>query len=90
MKSIRTITAYCLIAAVLLGSLGCANMTESQQRATSGALIGAVGGAAIAGIAGGNDQLFHAGFLAARWARADRRSGRGLGCRRGRCAATHL
>ena len=39
---------------LLVGGLGCTNMTKTQQCALSGAAIGAGTGAAISAIAGGN------------------------------------
>lgn len=41
-------------AVMLVGALGCTNMTKTQQGALSGAAIGAGAGAAISAIAGGN------------------------------------
>jgi hypothetical protein len=38
---------------IALAVSGCSNMTNQQQRALSGGTIGAVGGTAIAAIAGG-------------------------------------
>ena len=35
-------------------SVGCTNMTPTEQSTLSGAAIGAVGGAAISGLSGGN------------------------------------
>ena len=37
-----------------VAAAGCTNMSREEQGTLSGAAIGAVGGAAIAGIAGGN------------------------------------
>jgi len=58
----RWIAAAALAGSIAAGSLtmGCADMTPSQQRALSGGAIGAATGAAIGGIAGG-----HAGMGAA-------------------------
>ena len=39
---------------VFLSTMGCAGMSDQQQRTMSGGLIGAAGGAGIAAIAGGN------------------------------------
>ena len=44
--------AAILILAFSVGSLGCANMTPTEQRALSGGAIGAAGGAVIGAIAG--------------------------------------
>ena len=38
----------------LVSSMGCAGMSETQQRTVTGGLIGAGAGAGIAAIAGGN------------------------------------
>lgn len=45
----------CLLAipAIALG-VGCTNMTPTEQSTLSGAAIGALGGAAISGLSGGN------------------------------------
>lgn len=47
----KTSVAAALVLAFALS--GCANMTNTQQRALSGGAIGAAGGAAVAAIAGG-------------------------------------
>ncbi len=47
---LRNVTLIILATAMLAG---CSGMSRQQQRALSGGAIGAVGGAAIAGIAGG-------------------------------------
>jgi hypothetical protein len=39
---------------ILLGTVGCANMTPRQQRALSGGAMGAAGGAAVGAIVGGS------------------------------------
>lgn len=39
---------------VLVGGLGCTNMSKTQQGALSGAVLGAGAGAAISAISGGN------------------------------------
>jgi hypothetical protein len=49
MERIRAISGIAALVAVLSG---CANMSESQQRATSGALLGAGAGGLIGAIAG--------------------------------------
>lgn len=41
------------VTVLALGLGACANQTPNQQRVTTGAAIGALGGAAIGGIAGG-------------------------------------
>ena len=46
--------AYPVIALLTVSALGCAGMSETQQRTLSGGAIGAAGGAAITAIAGGN------------------------------------
>ncbi|WP_298267592.1 hypothetical protein [Geobacter sp.] len=48
-------SSRCLLLVVLtVFTLGCAGMTQQQQRTLSGGAIGAAGGAAITAIAGGN------------------------------------
>ena len=42
---------------VFLSTMGCAGMSDQQQRTMSGSLIGAAGGAGIAAIAGGMQEL---------------------------------
>lgn len=49
----RSIASVLLVTMIIFSLLGCAGMTETQQRTLSGAAIGAVGGAGIAAIAGG-------------------------------------
>ncbi len=49
----KRITAA-VILITFLSMVGCAGMTDQQQRTMSGSLIGAAGGAGIAAIAGGN------------------------------------
>jgi uncharacterized protein YcfJ len=44
---------FVLITAVALGLSACANQTPTQQRVTTGAAVGALGGAAIGAIADG-------------------------------------
>jgi hypothetical protein len=41
-----------MVGAALLAVAGCADMTERQQRAATGTMIGTAGGAAIGAIAG--------------------------------------
>jgi hypothetical protein len=53
MKSIRSL----ILGAALLVTVGCANMTPTQQRALSGGAIGAGGGAALGAITGGSPAL---------------------------------
>ena len=48
MKALAAIS----ILALYVGSLGCANMTPTEQRALSGGAMGAAGGAVIGAIAG--------------------------------------
>jgi len=43
-----------LLAMVLIGSVGCTDMTRKQQGTLSGAAIGAAGGAGIAALSGGS------------------------------------
>lgn len=43
---------FALVAAGLLATAGCSNLTPQQQRALSGGALGAVGGAAIGALAG--------------------------------------
>ncbi len=45
---------YLLTVLALASSMGCANMTPTQQSTLSGAAIGAAGGAAIGGLTGGD------------------------------------
>ena len=42
-----------LLAALVASSLGCTNMSKTQQGVASGAALGALGGAGVAAIAGG-------------------------------------
>ncbi|MBB6211824.1 hypothetical protein [Novispirillum itersonii] len=49
-RPLTSVTAALVLAFALSG---CANMTNTQQRALSGGAIGAAGGAAVAAIAGG-------------------------------------
>jgi hypothetical protein len=49
-KASAATVAIAVLAAVALSS--CANMTPTQQRATTGTMMGAAGGAAIGAIAG--------------------------------------
>lgn len=49
----KRITAIAVILAVF-SSVGCAGMSETEQRTVTGGLIGAGAGAGIAAIAGGN------------------------------------
>jgi hypothetical protein len=53
MKPIRSL----ILVAALLVTVGCANMTPTQQRALSGGAIGAGGGAALGAITGGSPAL---------------------------------
>jgi osmotically inducible lipoprotein OsmB len=47
--------AFITVMMLLFGlSLGCTNMSKTQQGALTGGMIGAGGGAALAAIAGGN------------------------------------
>jgi osmotically inducible lipoprotein OsmB len=46
--------AAVIILITFLTTIGCAGMSDQQQRTMSGGLIGAAGGAGIAAIAGGN------------------------------------
>ncbi len=50
----KLIISIGLITVILFSLLGCAGMTETQQRTLSGAAIGGVAGAGIAAIAGGS------------------------------------
>lgn len=43
-----------LLAMMLIGSVGCTDMTREQQGTLSGAAIGAAGGAGIAALSGGS------------------------------------
>lgn len=45
---------YLIAIPVLALSVGCTNMTPTEQSTLSGAAIGALGGAAIGGLSGGN------------------------------------
>jgi osmotically inducible lipoprotein OsmB len=47
----------CILGFMLVVSVGCANMTPTQQRALSGGAIGAAGGAALGAITGGSAAL---------------------------------
>lgn len=51
MKKIFIVT---LMAAMLVGSLGCTHMNKTQQGVASGAALGGLGGAGVAAIAGGS------------------------------------
>ena len=53
MNRTNRVSAWALVA-LLSTSVGCTNMTSEQQGTLSGATIGALGGAAIAEIAGGS------------------------------------
>lgn len=44
---------FAVVVALGLGLAACANQTPTQQRVTTGAAVGALGGAAIGAIAGG-------------------------------------
>jgi osmotically inducible lipoprotein OsmB len=46
-----------LLGTVLMGAVGCANLTPRQQRALSGGAIGAAGGVALGAITGGSPAL---------------------------------
>ena len=50
----RPFVSLLLVIVIMFSLLGCAGMTETQQRTLSGAAIGAAGGAGIAAIAGGS------------------------------------
>jgi osmotically inducible lipoprotein OsmB len=43
-----------VLGVLLLGVVGCANLTPQQQRALTGGAIGAAGGAAVGAIVGGS------------------------------------
>ncbi|MBQ3060516.1 MAG: cell envelope biogenesis protein OmpA [Desulfovibrio sp.] len=43
-----------LMSVMLAGSIGCTNMSRTQQGVASGAALGALGGAGVAAIAGGS------------------------------------
>lgn len=43
-----------LLAMMLIGSVGCTDMTREQQGTLSGAAVGAAGGAGIAALSGGS------------------------------------
>lgn len=48
-------TVFCtLVVAATLGVAGCANMSETQKSTATGAGVGALAGAGIVAIAGGN------------------------------------
>jgi osmotically inducible lipoprotein OsmB len=51
MRKIQYITVVVLI---VISLMGCAGMSETQQRTLSGGVIGAGAGAGVAAIAGGN------------------------------------
>ena len=53
MKPMRSL----ILGVALLATVGCANMTPTQQRALSGGAIGAGGGAALGAIVGGSPAL---------------------------------
>ena len=53
MKRILSLT----LVLVLLATVGCANMTPTQQRALSGGAIGAAGGAVLGAIVGGSPAI---------------------------------
>ncbi|MGE3538351.1 MAG: glycine zipper domain-containing protein [Candidatus Tectimicrobiota bacterium] len=46
--------SICVLMLVLLATIGCANMSTTQQRALSGGAIGAGGGALVGVVTGGN------------------------------------
>ena len=46
--------SYLIAIPALALSVGCTNMTPTEQSTLSGAAIGALGGAAIGGLSGGN------------------------------------
>jgi osmotically inducible lipoprotein OsmB len=50
----KRIIATGLVIVFLSTMIGCAGMTDQQQRTMSGSVIGAAGGAGIAAIAGGS------------------------------------
>ncbi len=50
----KTISALLLIGTLLLGTFGCTNMNRTQQGTLSGAAGGALLGAGISALAGGN------------------------------------
>ncbi len=50
----KRIISTLLIVLLILTFVGCADMSERQQRTLSGGAIGAAGGAAITAIAGGS------------------------------------
>lgn len=50
----KKILAAAVMALMLAGGAGCTNMSPTQQGVTSGAALGALGGAGIAAIAGGS------------------------------------
>ncbi len=43
-----------LLAVIFAGSVGCTNMSRTQQGVASGAALGALGGAGIAALSGGS------------------------------------
>ena len=49
MKTMKRIAAGSLVAAVLLGSAGCAEMSSRDKSTAIGAGVGAVGGAVLTG-----------------------------------------
>lgn len=53
----RVIAMVAIVMVVCALSSGCTNMDPTAQGATSGALIGAGGGAALSAIAGGNPAI---------------------------------
>ena len=50
----KKIIAIGIVMVILSTMIGCAGMSDQQQRTLSGSVIGAAGGAGIAAIAGGN------------------------------------
>jgi osmotically inducible lipoprotein OsmB len=46
-----------VLAVVMLGTAGCANMSARQQRALSGGVVGAAGGATVGAITGGSPAI---------------------------------
>jgi osmotically inducible lipoprotein OsmB len=53
-QNVKSILSIALIIVIIFFLLGCAGMTETQQRTLSGGAIGGVAGAGIAAIAGGS------------------------------------
>jgi hypothetical protein len=53
----RWVSAILVLALLVVGTAGCANMTPRQQRALSGGAIGAASGAAIGAIVGGSPTI---------------------------------